>query len=255
MLAAAAKALSQMLSPPFRSVLLKSVGLAIGLLIVVGIALQRLLAGAVRLGESWLEVSVGTSYHGAVDWLAVILSVLAGLGVFVGLVFLMPAITALVASFFSDEIAAEVEAAHYPADVPGTPLPLARAVLEGGKTAALSLLVYLCAVPFLLFAGIGALIFFFATAFLLGREYFELAAMRFNTPAEARALRKRHAGTVFTAGMFIAGFVSIPIVNFATPLFATAFMVHMHKRLTAGRRDILPPLRSGTEDARRRLER
>jgi CysZ protein len=30
----------------------------------------------------------------------------------------------------------------------------------------------------------------------------------------------------------IAGFVSIPIVNLATPLFAMALMVHVHKRLT-----------------------
>jgi CysZ protein len=95
--------------------------------------------------------------------------------------------------------------------------------------------VYLISVPFLLFAGFGAVIFFLATAFLLGREYFELAAMRFRSPADAKRLRKAHQGTVFMAGMFIAAFVSIPIVNLATPLFATAFMVHMHKRLAGPR--------------------
>jgi CysZ protein len=36
---------------------------------------------------------------------------------------------------------------------------------------------------------------------------------------------------VFLAGMFIAAFVSIPIVNLATPLFAMAFMVHVHQRI------------------------
>jgi len=86
-------------------------------------------------------------------------------------------------------------------------------------------------VPFLLFAGFGAVIFFFATAYLLGREYFLLAAMRFRPAAEAKRLRKLPGSTVFLAGMFIAAFVSIPIVNLATPLFGTAFMVHMHKRL------------------------
>jgi uncharacterized protein involved in cysteine biosynthesis len=49
--------------------------------------------------------------------------------------------------------------------------------------------------------------------------------------AEAKRLRKLHQGTVFVAGLLIAGFVSIPIVNLATPLFAMAFMVHMHKRV------------------------
>ena len=83
------------------------------------------------------------------------------------------------------------------------------------------------------FAGFGAVIFFLATAWLLGREYFELAAMRFRPPDEAKALRKRNAATVYLGGLLIAAFVSIPIVNLATPLFAMALMVHVHKRISA----------------------
>jgi len=50
--------------------------------------------------------------------------------------------------------------------------------------------------------------------------------------------------TIFIAGMFIAAFVSIPIVNLATPLFGMAFMVHMHKRLSGRpRQELLEPLR------------
>jgi len=128
-------------------------------------------------------------------------------------------------------IAADVERTYYPDEPPGIALPLTRALLEGVKTALLAGAIYLISVPFLLFAGFGAIIFFFATAYLLGREYFLLAAMRYRPPAEAKRLRKLHQGTLFIAGMFIAGFVSIPIVNLATPLFGTAFMVHMHKRL------------------------
>ena len=55
--------------------------------------------------------------------------------------------------------------------------------------------------------------------------------MRFRPPEEARALRKRNAARVFIAGLFIAAFVSIPVVNLATPLFAMALMVHVYKRL------------------------
>ena len=128
----------------------------------------------------------------AIAWL---LSIAAGLGILVGSVMLMPAVTALVASFFADQIADEVEREHYPADPPGMALPLWLRVPEGGKTALLAIVVYVCAAPFLLFAGLGAVIFFLATAWLLGREYFELAAMRFRPPAEARrcasAMRRR----------------------------------------------------------------
>src|SRR5262249_54088648 len=117
----------------------------------------------------------------------------------------------------------------------GTPLPVSRAIFEGLKTALLAIGVYLLALLLLLVAGIGVVIFFLATAFLLGREYFELAAMRYRPPAEAKRMRKDHSGTVFVAGMCIAAFVSIPIVNLATPLFGTALMVHVHKRLSKRR--------------------
>ena len=119
------------------------------------------------------------------------------------------------------------------------------------SVALVTILVYLCVLLFLLFAGLGFLIFFFATAYLLGRQYFELAAMRFHPVADAKAMRKAHAMEVFMAGMLIAAFVSIPIVNLATPLFGVAFMVHMHKRLAGGpRRELLEPVQKGTIPSR-----
>jgi uncharacterized protein involved in cysteine biosynthesis len=241
MLAAAYKALSEILSPPFRTVLVKSVALALALLVVLGVVLYRLLEWLSGSGATWLEGALGPMAHTPLLVLGWILAFALGLGLFAGAIFLMPAVTSLVASFFADEIAEHVERVHYPADPPGRPLPLARAMLEGGKTALLSVLVYLCAAPFLLFAGAGLVIFFLANAFLLGREYFELAAMRFHPAADAKALRRANGMTVFVAGLFIAAFVSIPIVNLATPLFATAFMVHLHKRIAGARRELIEP--------------
>jgi CysZ protein len=231
MLDDAVKALTQMFSPPLRAVLWKSIGLALALIVVAGIALDRLIVWLVGAGTASVETAFGTHAHFPVTALAWLLSIAASLGIVVGSVFLMPAVTAFVGSFFADHIAAQVEREHYPADPPGVAVPLWRAMIEGGKTALLAVLVYVVAVPFVLLAGFAAVIFFLATAWLLGREYFELAAMRFRSPAEARALRKRHAATVYVGGLLIAGFVSIPIVNLATPLFAMAFMVHMHKRI------------------------
>jgi CysZ protein len=232
MLDAASKALAQMLSPPLRAVLWKSVGLALALIIVAGIALDRLIVWLLGAGSASVETTLGPNAHVPANVVAWILSIAAGLGIVVGSVMLMPAVTAFVASFFADEIAEEVEREHYPSDPPGVRLPLGLAVTEGGKTALLAIAVYICATPFLLLAGFGALIFFFAVAWLLVREYFELAAMRFRPPQAAKALRRRNASTVYVGGLLIAVFVSIPIVNLATPLFAVALMVHVHKRLS-----------------------
>ena len=111
---------------------------------------------------------------------------------------------------------------------------MARTASEGMKIALFSMLVISC-VPFLLVAGLGAVMFFVATAYLQGRQYFELAAMRFHPPAEAKALRKMHQGTGVRGRTDDRRLVSILIVDLATPLFGTAFMVHMHKRLTGAK--------------------
>src|SRR4051794_14001855 len=97
MLGAAVLALSQMFSRPLRTVLLKSIGLAIILLIALGIAVHRALSWAVTTGGVWLETTVGTTAHTPVNILEWMLVVLAGLGIAVAAVFLMPAVTSLVA--------------------------------------------------------------------------------------------------------------------------------------------------------------
>jgi uncharacterized protein involved in cysteine biosynthesis len=233
MLNDAVQAIIQMVSPPLRAVLWKSIGLALALVVVAGAALERLIAHLIGVGSASVETTFGPQAHAPASAIAWLLSIAAGLGIVAGIVLLMPAVTAIVGSFFADRIAAEVEREHYPADAPGRALPLWLALWEGGKTALLAVVIYLCAAPLLLFAGFGAVIFFLATAYILGREYFELAAMRFRPPLEAKALRKRYALTVYGGGLFITAFVSIPIVNLATPLFAMALMVHVHKRLGA----------------------
>jgi CysZ protein len=163
---------------------------------------------------------------------------MAGLGIITGAVFLMPAVTAFVGSFFVDDVADAVERRDYPADPPGRALPLSTAVVEGIKFALLALVVYVVALPFVLFAGLGVVILFVANAYLLGRNFFELAAMRFYPPWEAKALRRLHAGYVFLGGMVIALFVSVPVLNLATPVFAMAFMVRLHKRVVHKREQL-----------------
>jgi CysZ protein len=235
MIDAAVKALAQLFSQPLRRVLLKAIGLALLLIIIIGVVLNRIFSALAENGANWAEQSSGFAPHAAWTSLAWVLSIMAGLGIVTGALFLMPAVTAFVGSFFVDEVANVVEHEHYPAEPLGRALPFFRALIEGVKTALLALVIYLCALPFVFFAGLGVLILFLANSYLLGREYFELAAMRFNAPDKAKALRKQNATYVFLAGMAIAVFVSIPIVNLATPIFAMTYMVHIHKRI-AGRK-------------------
>ena len=99
------------------------------------------------------------------------------------------------------------------------------------KFALVSLLVNAFALAVFLLPGVNIAVFFLANAYLLGREYFELASLRFRSLAETHELRRRNRFYIFVCGLLIAGFVAIPIVNLLTPLFGTAFMVRIHARL------------------------
>jgi CysZ protein len=239
MIDAAIKALAQLFTPPLRTVLLKAIGLALLMIIIIGIVLNRVFSSLAVNGATWAEQTSGFVPHGAWQALAWLMSIMASLGIITGALFLMPVVTAFVGSFFVDEVADAVERDSYPAEPPGRALPLFRAIIEGVKFALLALAVYLCALPFVLFAGLGFIILFLANSYLLGRQYFEFAAMRFRPPAEAKALRKTHAAYIFLAGMTIAVFVSIPLVNLATPVFAMAYMVHIHKRMSGARAELV----------------
>jgi CysZ protein len=237
------KALAQLFTPALRAVLLKAVGLALVLIAIIGILVHRLIAALAEAGATWAEQTSGFAPHTAWSLLASVLSIMAALGIVTGSVFLMPAVTSFVGGFFVDETAEAVEREYYPAEPTGRALPLATALAEGLKIGLLALLVYLCTLPFMLWAGLGVMVLFLANAYLLGRMYFELAAMRFRVPMEAKMMRRAHAGYLFLAGMAIAVFVSIPLLNLATPIFAMAFMVHIHKQLSGRRVELIEPAR------------
>lgn len=221
MIEAAALSLRQILSPPFRGVLWKSLALTIGLLVALWLLLDRLVVGHVALPYPWLDTAF---------------AILTGVGLTIGLGFLVAPVAAIFAGLFLDDIAEVVERTHYPGDPPGRAMPIGRSIVTSLKFLGLVLVVNAVALPLVLFVGFGFLVFLVANAYLLGREYFELAALRFHDAATARALRARHSGPIFAAGLLIALLLAVPLANLLAPLFATAFMVHMHKRIEAAER-------------------
>jgi CysZ protein len=223
---AAFKSWAQVLSPALRGVLWKSVALTAALLLLVWIALTRILG-------AYLATHDLAADYPFIDTVA---SFLAGAGLFIALAYLLPAVSALVAGYFLDDIAQTVEETDFPGEPAGRALPLGRALLYGLRFAGLSLVVNLAALVLAWVPVVNVAVFFFANAYLLGREYFELAAGRFRSIEEASRMRMEHRGTVLLAGAMVAGLVLVPILNLLTPLFGVALMVHVHKRLSATRR-------------------
>jgi CysZ protein len=216
MLAAAGQAFQELFTPPFRAVLWKCVGFTIGLLIVLIIAVEWTFSHFVQW-PGWIETTI--------EWLG-------GLALVVGSIFLIPPVTSLVAGLYLDDIAAEVERAAYPSDPPGKELGTLPAIALALKFFLVVLAVNILALFLLLIPGVNLIAFYLGNGYLLGREYFELAAMRHMPPDEAKQLRKANRVTVLMCGLIIAGVASVPILNLITPLFATAFMVRIFKGLS-----------------------
>ena len=229
MLPAAYEAINQIFTRPFRATLWKVLALTLAVLALVWVGLDKL---AVRFlaDPSWLPYS----------WMATAVSVALGVGLVVGLAFLVAPASSLVAGFFLDDLAELVEDDIYPEGARGKALPAGRATWLAARFALVSLAVNFVALVLFLLPGVNAIVFFVANAYLLGREYFELAALRFRSIDEVRALRKRHALKLFIAGFFIAAFVAVPIVNLLTPLFGVAFMVRIFRQLAPPAVEVLP---------------
>jgi CysZ protein len=215
MLTAAGQAFREMFTPPFRAVLFKCVGFTIALLVLLIIAVEWSFSHFVQWPD-WIET--------AIEWLG-------GFALVVGSIFLIPPVTSLIAGLYLDDIAATVERTNYPLDPPGKELPTLAAIALALRFFVVVLLVNILALFLLLVPGVNLIAFYIGNGYLLGREYFELAAMRHMPPVEAKKLRQANQLSVFLAGLLIAGIASVPILNLITPLFATAFMVHMYKNL------------------------
>jgi CysZ protein len=215
MLSAAGQAFHELFTPPFRAVLFKCVAFTIGLLALLIVGVEWTFSHFVQWPH-WIETTI--------EWLG-------GLALVVGSIFLIPPVTSLVAGLYLDDIAAQVEGSQFPADPPGRELPALQAVWLALKFFFVVLLVNIVALFLLLIPGVNLIVFYLGNGYLLGREYFELAAMRHLSPADAKALRRSNRLMVLLCGLIIAGLASVPILNLVTPLFATAFLVRIYKGL------------------------
>lgn len=222
-------AASRLFSRQFRAVLFKSLGLTLLFLVAIWFAVR---AAFDWLALPWME-SFFPHLPAWAGWFGLVAAILAGTGLALGLALLIAPVTAAIAGMFLDDVAEIVEHNDYPNDRPGTAMPAWQAAISGVKFFGIVVLANIVALFLLFIPGINIAAFFVVNAYLLGREYFEFAATRHCSHDEARVLRRRNSTSVFLAGLVIAAFLAIPVLNLLTPLFAAAMMVHLYKRIAS----------------------
>jgi len=220
-------ALGQLGDPRFRRVLGLGILLTFALLVASYASLLWLVNSVVG-EEATLPVL------GQVRWLNDLLSVSSFIFMIILSVFLMVPVASAITSMFLDEVAQAVEDRYYPGlpKVPGVPFGEALrdtinflGVLIGANILALILYVFLAPAALFIFWGLNG--------FLLGREYFTLAAMRRVGRTKAKELRSKYTGTIWMAGILMAIPLTIPLVNLLIPILGAATFTHIYHKLDA----------------------
>lgn len=223
---AVARAISQMPDRRFRGVLLRAIGITLAILIGANFA--------VIWGLGWLiGDSLTLPWIGTVQWLDDAISWAAIPVMLVLSAFMMIPVASAITSMFLEEVAQAVEDKHYSGLGAATPVGFAEGLRDSlGFLATMVVANLLALVLYLLFAPLAPVIFWALNGFLLGREYFTLAAMRRVGRAEANKLRRRHLLTIWAAGVLMAVPLTIPIVNLLVPLLGAATFTHIFHRLS-----------------------
>ena len=205
----------------FRKVLWRGIALTVGLLAVITAVLVW--------GIGWMVGDAVTlPLLGEVQWVDNVLS-WAFVALMIGLsVFLMVPVASAFVSMFLDEVADAVEDRHYP-DLPRVKgPPLSDEIRDGLSAFGVLIVANIVALVLTMVLPIAGLPVFFAlNGFLLGREYFTLAAMRRVGRAEAKRLRRRHAMTIWAGGTLMAIPLSLPLVNLVIPILGAATFTHI----------------------------
>jgi uncharacterized protein involved in cysteine biosynthesis len=221
-LASFLKATAQLPDPRFRSVLWRGIGLTIALLI-------GLYAGLLWLIEWLTAAPITLPGVGEVTWIGDLLS-WGSLGLIIVMsIFLMVPVASAITSLFLDEVAQAVEDKHFPT-LPAVP----HVTFWDGLRDSVNFLGVLIVANLFAFILYGlfpfaALFIFYAlNGFLLGREYFTLAAMRRVGRVRAKELRKEHQAKIWLAGCLMAVPLSFPLINLVIPILGAATFTHLY---------------------------
>lgn len=191
------------------------VNLVVAALLTIAIAWagMRFVVPLIPAGAGWLgHVSAAGTF--AANLLAVVLAVA-----------LSPAISMAVGGVLFDVAVARIERQVSLAE-PRSP-SLQEGLANGLRIAGLPLVLNVISLP-LLFVPVVNFIWFLAlNGYLMGREYFSLAALRRMSWEEARVLRRKHRGAIFAIGLFAA------ILPFVAPLFGASAMTRFLARQRA----------------------
>ena len=200
------KSVHQLFDPKIQRIILRAGFLSALIFCAVVISVNLLIENVSVTGISWIDSSI---------------TVLGTGGTFLFGLFIFPSLAGLIISFYLNQVALAVEAQHYPH-------------LGDVRDEAISEIVSYAVRFTFISVSLNPFVFFFINGYLLGREYFELVAVRRLDPPAVRALRIRYKRRIWRYGIVIGILMVVPLINWLMPVIAAAYMVHNFEHVRAG---------------------
>ncbi len=197
----------------------------------LGAVAKALVITLVIFAAVWRLAVWGLDAAAPDTWPGPIAEIVGAAGAVVALWFAGPVTAAACVGLFVEDVAGAVERWHYP-EATAADAPLLRGLAAGLRFAGVTITLNLLLLPaYFLPPPINISVFFALNGYLVGREFFEMVALRHMPATAARAMRRAHRGRIWAAGVIAAAPMAIPIIQIAAPVAAAAFMTHVFHRI------------------------
>ena len=221
------RSIAQFDDPKFRRVLWRGLGLTI---VLLAAACLLVIYGVNQLLSSALVAGV----IGDQSWLGSLFNIGGVLFTIALSIWLMVPVASAIIALFLDEVAQAVEARHYPHLPKQAAAKLQDQILVSIRFLGLLILANIGALILsMILPFLGPVVFWATNGYLMGREYFQMAAMRRLLRAQAQELLRRHQGSIWRAGILMAIPLTIPLVGLFIPILGEATFTHLFERLRA----------------------
>ena len=211
---------SQLPDPAFRRVIIKSILLSVLVFIFLAIIVWFVLSET-NFFTFWVFEAFADMFGGIT---AIVISWL-----------LFPTLASFFITVFLEDIVEAVESRYYRNTLLEKINNPSATLIISLRFTAIALFLNILAIPFYFFTiwfpPLGIFVFYCLNSYLLGREYFELVALRHIKLKDISSIRRSNSWQLFLFGSVTTFLFTIPIINFLAPILGVAGMTHFFRKL------------------------
>ena len=211
---------SQLPDPAFRRVIIKAILLSVFVFVFLAIIVWFVLSET-NFFTFWLFETFADMLGG---FTAIVIAWL-----------LFPTLASFFITLFLEDIVEAVESRHYPGVILEKLNNPSATFIISLRFTAIALLLNILAIPFYFFTiwfpPMGIFVFYCLNGYLLGREYFELVALRHIKMEDIPSIRQSNRWQLFLFGSVTTFLFTIPIINFLAPILGVTGMTHFFRKL------------------------